>query len=83
MNQKNIKKREILSYKDFLKVVQDPWNPDNLSKEDRTGLHKITPEDAYAYVGFQDSVFKGISKINYPGAGATESGITTQFGTAE
>ena len=34
MNQKNVKKRELLSYKDFIKVVNDPWNPKNLSKED-------------------------------------------------
>ena len=32
MNQKNVKKREILSYKDFMKVSKDPWNPENLSK---------------------------------------------------
>lgn len=83
MNQKDIKKREILDYKDFLKVIKDPWNPENLSKEDRTGQHKITPEPAYAYVGFQDSVFKGVSKINYPGYGATESGMATQFGASE
>jgi hypothetical protein len=83
MNQKNIKKREILSYKDFMKVAQDPWNPENLSKEDRTGLHKITPEEAYAYVGFQDSVFKGVSKINYPGYGATESGSAHAIGITE
>ena len=83
MNQKNIKKREILSYKDFMKVAQDPWNPENLSKEDRTGLHKITPEEAYAYVGFQDSVFKGVSKINYPGYGATESGSAHVIGITE
>ena len=51
MNQKNVKKREILSYKDFMKVTNDPWNPDNLSKEDRTGFHKISPESAYDYVG--------------------------------
>ena len=37
MNQKNVKKREVLSYKDFMKVANDPWNPENLSKEDRTG----------------------------------------------
>jgi len=83
MNQKDVKKREILNYKDFMKVIQDPWNPKNLSKEDRTGFHKITPEKAYAYVGFQDSVFKGQSKIDYPGYGATESGMTHELGTSE
>ena len=83
MNQKNVKKRELLSYKDFLKVIQDPWNPENLSKEDRTGFHKITPEEAYAYVGFQDSVFKAKSKIDYPGYGATESGSGQSIGLTE
>jgi hypothetical protein len=83
MNQKNVKKREILSYKDFLKVIGDPWNPANLSKEDRTGLHKITPESAYDYVGYKDAVFKGTSKIDYPGFGATESGSGASIGITE
>lgn len=83
MNQKNVKKREILSYKDFLKVSQDPWNPKNLSKEDRTGLHKITPESAYNYVGYNDAVFKNISKIDIPGYGATESGSAASIGITE
>ncbi len=83
MNQKNVKKRELLSYKDFIKIIQDPWNPKNLSKEDRTGFHKIKPEEAYAYVGFQDSVFKGVSKIDYPGYGATESGSAASIGITE
>jgi len=83
MNQKNVTKREILSYKDFLKVIQYPWNPENLSKEDRTGFHKITPEEAYAYVGFQDSIFKGQSKIDYPGYGATETGSAQSIGLTE
>ena len=83
MNQKDVKKREILNYKDFLKVIKDPWNPKNLSKEDRTGAHEITPEPAYAYVGFQDPVFKKVSKIDYPGYGATESGSSVSMGLAE
>lgn len=83
MNQKNVKKREILDYKDFLKVSQDPWNPKNLSKEDRTGFHKITPEPAYDYVGYSNSIFKGVSKIDYPGYGATESGSAASIGITE
>ena len=83
MNQKDVKKREVLNYKDFMKVAKDPWNPDNLSKEDRTGFHKMTPEPAYSYVGFQDSIFKGISKINVPGYGATESGSAQSIGLTE
>ena len=43
MNVKNVKKREILDYKQFLGVTADPFNKKNLSKEDRTGFHKIKP----------------------------------------
>jgi hypothetical protein len=83
MNQRNVKKREILSYKDFMKVASDPWNPDNLSKEDRTGFHKITPESAYDYVGYKDAVFNKTSKIDYPGYGATETGSGASIGVTE
>jgi hypothetical protein len=83
MNQKNVKKREILSYKDFMKVSSDPWNPENFSKEDRTGFNKIKPEPAYDYVGYKDAVFNGTSKIDYPGYGATESGSASSIGVTE
>lgn len=83
MNQKNVKKRELLSYKDFMKVSNDPWNPENFSKEDRTGFHKIKPESAYDYVGYKDAVFNGFSKIDYPGHGATESGSAASLGVTE
>jgi hypothetical protein len=83
MNQKNVKKREVLSYKDFMKVANDPWNPENLSKEDRNGFHKIKPESAYDYVGYKDAVFNGFSKIDYPGYGATESGSADSMGVTE
>jgi hypothetical protein len=83
MNIKNVKKREILDYKDFLKVINDPWNPKNFSKEDRTGLHKIKPEPAYDYVGYKDAIFNGTSKIDYPGYGATESGSGSSIGVTE
>ena len=82
MNQKNVKKTELLSYKDFIKVVNDPWNPKNLSKEDRTGFHKIKPEKAYDYAGYKDAVFNGTSKIDIPGYGAKESG-TPDIGITE
>lgn len=83
MNQKNVKKREILDYKDFLKVIADPWNPKNLSKEDRTGLHKISPEPAYNYVGYRDAIFNNTSKIDIPGYGATENGMISSMETSE
>ena len=83
MNQKNVRKREVLNYKEFLKVSSDPWDPKNLSKEDRTGLHKIKPESAYDYVGYKDAIFNNTSKIDYPGLGATESGMAGSFGSSE
>lgn len=83
MNQKNVKKREILEFKDFLKIASDPWNPKNLSKEDRTGFHTIKLERPFAHIGYGDSVFKHVSKINYPGYGATESGMISTMETTE
>jgi hypothetical protein len=66
-----------------MKVANDPWNPENLSKEDRNGFHKIKPESAYDYVGYKDAVFNGFSKIDYPGYGATESGSGASIGVTE
>lgn len=74
MNQKDVKKREILEFKDFLKVIADPWAPKNLSKEDRTGFHTIKIERPFEYIGYSDPVFKHTSKINYPGSFSKESG---------
>ena len=82
MNQKNVKKREVLTYKEFLKVIKDPWNPKNLRKEDRTGFHKITPQDPYNYVGYKDAIFNHTSKIDIPGYGANESGIISSIETS-
>ena len=65
MNQKDVKKREVLEFKDFLKVASDPWNPKNfLSKEDRTGLHRIKLERPFAYLNHNDPIFNHISKGN-------------------
>ena len=80
MNQKNVKKREVLEFKDFLKVIADPWNPKNLSKEDRTGFHAIKVERPYEYIGWADPIFKHQSKIDYPGFGAKESGAPPELG---
>lgn len=83
MNQKNVKKREILDYKEFLKVINDPWNPKNLSKEDRTGFNKMKHESAYDHAGYKESVFDRNSKIDYPGHGATETGSAASIGITE
>jgi hypothetical protein len=83
MNQKNVKKREVLEFKDFLRVASDPWNPKNWSKEDRTGLHKIKLERPFAYLNQNDAVFNHQSKIEYPGQGATRSGMSHEIGTTE
>lgn len=80
MNQKNVKKRELLDFKEFLKVIADPWNPKNLNKEDKTGFHKIKLEKPFEYIGYGGPVFNHISKINYPGYGATESGRAHEIG---
>jgi len=82
MNIKNVKKREILEFKDFLKVINDPWNPKNMSKEDRSPFHEIKLEKPYEYVGYGDAIFKNQSKINYPGNGAVESGGASNMGDA-
>jgi len=82
MNIKNVKKREILSFEQFLKVANDPWNPKNFSKEDRSPFHKIKLEKPYEYVGYGDSIFKHNSKINYPAWGSSaESGTASFMGT--
>jgi hypothetical protein len=82
MNIKNVKKREILEFKDFLKVIADPWNPKNMSKEDRSPFHEIKLEKPYEYVGYGDAIFKNQSKIDYPGKGAVESGGASNMGDA-
>jgi hypothetical protein len=83
MNLKNVKKRELLTFEQFLKVINDPWNPKNMSKEDRSPFHKIKLEKPYEYVGYGDAIFKNISKIDYPGKGAKESGIASDMGITE
>jgi hypothetical protein len=80
MHQKDVKKREILEFKEFLKVINDPWNPKNMSKEDRSPFHEIKLEKPYEYVGYGDAIFKHQSKIDYPGRGATESGTAATMG---
>ena len=82
MNIKNVKKREILEFKQFLKVINDPWNPKNMSKEDRSPFHEIKLEKPYEYVGYGDAIFKNQSKIDYPGNGAVESGGASNMGDA-
>ena len=81
MNIKDVKKREVLDFKQFLKVAADPWTKKNLSKEDRTGAHEIKLEKPYEYVGYGDPIFKHQSKIDYPGTGAQESGMAANSGT--
>jgi hypothetical protein len=78
MNQKDVKKREVLEFKEFLKVIADPWNPKNLKKEDRTGAHTIKLERPFGHIGWANPVFKHISKINYAGKDSTESGNVDQ-----
>lgn len=83
MHVKNVKKREILEFKDFLKVINDPWNSKNFSKEakNKSPFNHIKLEKPYEYVGYGDAIFKNQSKIDYPGHGAQESGISSDMGT--
>lgn len=83
MHTKNVKKREVLDFKQFLKVVKDPWNPKNFNKEvkNRSPFHEITPEKPYDYVGYKDPVFNQTSKIDYPGNGASDPGGAAEMGT--
>lgn len=83
MNLKNIKKREILSYKEFLKVSADPWNKENLRKEDRTGFHKIKPEKLFDYIGYKDAIFNKTSKMDFPKHNSNESGSVSFMETSE
>jgi hypothetical protein len=84
MHTKDIKKREVLDFKQFLKVVNDPWNSKNFNKEvkNRSPFHKIKPEQPYDYVGYKDGVFNQTSKIDYPGKGSQESGMASNMGDA-
>jgi len=79
MNNKDVKKREVLEFKEFLKVIADPWSAKNLRKVE-TGFHKIKLERPFEYIGYGDAIFKRISKINYPGEGAVQSGIASDTG---
>ena len=79
MNNKDVKKRELLEFKEFLKVISDPWAAKNLRKKESV-FHKIKLERPFEYIGYGDSIFKRLSKIDYPGKGATESGIATETG---
>lgn len=65
MNNKNVKKRDVLSYKDFIKVTKDPFAKKNL-KEKESSFHKIKLQKEFQYIGYDLSVFKGTSKIDYP-----------------
>lgn len=72
MNINDVAKREILDFKDFRSRVHDdvfkPLNPENQQdSSDKTGIHKISRNPAYDFVGYADAVFGGKSKIDLPG----------------
>lgn len=83
MHTKNIKKREVLDFKQFLKVSADPWNSKNFNKEvkNRSPFHKISPEQPYDYVGYKDAVYNQTSKIDYAGKSPKESGMASEMGS--
>jgi len=82
MNIRNVKKRETLTFEQFLKVTDKPFDKKNLSKEKRDGLNTIKREKAYDFVGYADAVFNHQSKIDYPSIfdphqqGTADVGIT-------
>jgi hypothetical protein len=85
MHVKDTKKREILEFKDFLKVINDPWNKKNFNKEvkNRSPFHEIKLEKPYEYVGYGDAIFKNQSKIDYAAKGPVESGNAANMGTGD
>ena len=90
MNQNDVAKREVLEFQDFLKKVHDnnykPFSKENQEdSSDKSGLSDIKREPAYDYVGYADSVFAGVSKINSPGYRlklGDESGMADATGQA-
>ena len=73
MNIKNISKRELLDFSQFVGKVHDekykPLSPSNQSQGgyEKSGFSKIKREPAYDHVGYADSVFNNQSKIDVPG----------------
>jgi hypothetical protein len=71
MNIKNVKKRNVIDFDDFLdKVHDETYKPlKNQSNEINplSGLSKIKRQKAFDYAGYADSVFAGQSKIDVPG----------------
>lgn len=79
MNIKNVSKREVLDFGQFLSKVHDdkfkPFSPENQEdSSDRTGLSKITRQKAYDWVGYADAVFNNQSKIDSPGYRVSDDG---------
>jgi len=72
MNINDVSKREVLDFKEFRSKVHDesfkPLNPENQQdSSEKTGLHHISRNPAYDFVGYADAVFGGKSKIDLPG----------------
>jgi hypothetical protein len=73
MNIKDVKKRNLLDFDDFLDKVHDetyePLSTKNQSSEisPLSGLSKIKREKPFDYAGYADSVFAHQSKIDVPG----------------
>jgi hypothetical protein len=71
MNIRDVKKRNIINFDDFLDKVHDEnYKPiKNQSSEINplSGLSNIKRQKAFDYAGYADSVFAGQSKIDVPG----------------
>lgn len=73
MNIRDVKKRNILDFEDFLDKVHDenykPLSGENQSSVINTlsGISQIKREKAFDYAGYADSIFAHKSKIDVPG----------------
>jgi hypothetical protein len=73
MNIKDVKKRNILDFDNFLDKIHDenykPLSGKNQSSliSPLSGISEIKREKAFDYAGYADSVFANTSKIDVPG----------------
>jgi hypothetical protein len=79
MNVKDVSKRDVLDFGQFLSKVHDdkfkPFSPENQrDSSDKSGLSKITRQKAYDWVGYADAVFNNQSKIDSPGYRVEDGG---------
>ena len=76
MNVKDVSKRDVLDFGQFLSKVHDdkfkPFSPENQrDSSDKSGLSKITRQKAYDWVGYANAIWSpDQAGITIPGNGA-------------